>query len=171
MSELLLIWTGWSLVVVLSLAGVLVSLMSFTGAWLISLAAVLLIVLRPDGEPGWWVAGSFLAVSTGLEIFDFFAGNWGVSRRGGSAAAGWAALGGGLVGMVLGAWIPVPVLGSLIGLLAGSFVCAYAVERRRLDHVGQAAHIARGVVWARLLVMMTKTVAALGMAGYLWYAL
>lgn len=159
------------LALVLCLAGIFISLVSFTGAWLIALASVLLVVMTASGSPGWPVALSFLAICVLLEVFDFFAGVWGVSRRGGSALAGWAALFGGLAGMVAGAIIPVPVVGSLIGLLAGSFVCAYAVEKHRLQHHDQAARIARGAVWARLGVMLAKTVAALGMTAYLCYAL
>jgi uncharacterized protein YqgC (DUF456 family) len=73
--------------------------------------------------------------------------------------------------MILGTFIPIPVIGSFIGLIAGSFLFAYWVERRRLVHNGNAAHIARGAVWARLLVMFVKTVVALAMTGYLWYVL
>jgi uncharacterized protein YqgC (DUF456 family) len=169
--ESLLHAVGWLLMAVLSLAGVLVSLASFTGAWLIALAALVFVWMGAADVQGWWIAGLFLVFCVGLEIFDFFAGKWGVSRRGGSSAAGWAALGGGLLGMVLGAMIPLPVLGSFIGMLAGSFGAAYWVEKRRLMHGAKAAHIARGAVWARLMVMFVKTVAALGMTFYLWYVM
>lgn len=167
----LLVWIGWALAFVFCLVGVLMSLLSFTGAWLIALAAVLLVLLRADDAPGWWVAGAFLAGSAVLEIFDFFAGKWGVTRRGGSSAAGWAAIGGGLAGMLLGSFIPVPVIGSFLGLIVGSYFAAYYVERRRLLNEGAAAHIARGAVLAKLMVMFVKTVAALGMSTYLWFVL
>jgi uncharacterized protein YqgC (DUF456 family) len=71
--------------------------------------------------------------------------------------------------MVVGGLLPLPLFGSLFGMLAGSFFCAYAVEKRRLRAVAPAARIARGAVWARLAVMFLKTVAALGMSGVLWY--
>ena len=92
------------------------------------------------------------------------------TRRGGSSAAGWAALGGGLAGMILGGLLPVPLLGSLVGMLVGSYLCAYAVEKRRLRQSAPAARIARGAVWARLAVLFLKTAAALGMSILLWYA-
>jgi uncharacterized protein YqgC (DUF456 family) len=115
------------------------------------------------------VVGVFLAVSLLVEVFDFFAGQLGVTRRGGSARAGWAALVGGFAGMLAGSLLPIPVLGSLLGMAAGSFLFAYWVERRRLQQDAQAAHIAWGAVWARLAVMFVKTITALGMMVYLWY--
>jgi len=126
--------------------------------------------VRPDAAPGWWVNSAFVGVSIVMELYDFLAGKWGVTRRGGSAAASWAALFGGIAGIFAGGLIPIPLVGSLIGMMLGSFLCAYAVEMRRLRHDAQAAHIARGAVWARLQVMVVKTVVALGMTGYLWYA-
>jgi len=162
-------WLGHTTAILLCLVGILVSLFAFSGTWFVSAAAALLVWCRPDDMPGWTVVGVFLGLSAALEAFDFFAGNLGISRRGGSARAGWAALGGGLVGMILGGFSPLPIIGSLLGMLIGSFLFAFWVERRRLQHDTQAAHIAWGAVWARLMIMFVKTIAALGMTGYLWY--
>lgn len=164
-------WLGHSGAVLFCLAGILISLFSFTGSWLVVLASLLLFWLRDDGA----VTGSmiiwFIVISILVELFDFFAGNVGIARRGGSRAAGWAALAGGLIGMVFGSFIPVPVLGSLIGMCAGSFAFAFAVEHRRLQQHRKAAHIARGAVWARLGVMFVKVTATLGMTAALWGAI
>ena len=153
----------------LCLSGILLSLLSITGAWLVVMAAGLLYWCRPEGSVPLWLIAAIVLAGVALEIIDFIAGKIGISRRGGSAAAGWAALVGGLIGMVLGAFIPIPLFGSLIGMCAGSFVCAFAVERRRLQHDAQAAHIAWGAVWARLAVMFIKTVAALALTAGLWF--
>ena len=164
-------WLGHSAAILLCLVGILVSLFAFSGTWFVSGAAAILLWCRPDDAPGWWVVGSFLAISAALEAFDFFAGNLGISRRGGSARAGWAALVGGLVGMVVGSFAPIPIISSLLGMLIGSFAFAFWVEQKRLQQDTQAAHIAWGAVWARLWVMFVKTCAALGMTGYLWYVI
>ncbi len=162
----------------LCVTGVFLSLLSFTGSWLVAGAAALLTVVRADGEPGWVLTGVLLGLCVAIEVVDAVAGSLGITRRGGSRAAGWAALGGGFVGMFAGGLIPVPLLGSVIGMCAGSFAAAFWVERRRLereaagaagDHDARAAHIATGAVWARLAVMLIKTLAALGMAVVLGY--
>jgi hypothetical protein len=59
-------------------------------------------------------------------------------------------------------------VGSLVGMLIGSFALAYAVERRRLNDGPQAAHIARGAVLARLLMIFLKVAVTLGMSAWLW---
>lgn len=137
----------------LCIVGVIISCVSLSGTWLILLAAIL----------SWWVLGVpsalFLLVLAGVsvlvEILEALSAQWGIRRRGGSNAAGWAALGGGLLGLLLGTWIPVPIVGSLIGMLAGSFLCAYWVEMKRMENA-EAAHVARGAVVARIFVIFIK---------------
>ena len=106
-------------------------------------------------------------VCAGVEGVEALSGFWGVKRRGGSAWAGVAALLGAFAGLLAGALIPVPVLGSLLGMLAGGFLLAYAVERRRLKSGGRAAHIATGTVLARLSMLLLKVSVALVMSVWL----
>lgn len=154
------------LILLLCVSGIVVSCFTFTGLWLIGLAALLAQLFF--GEPSWWMVAGLLAASAFLEVLEWAASFLGIAKRGGSSAAGWAALGGSLVGMMLGGFIPIPVLGSLVGLLAGGFLCAYGVERRRMER-GAAAHVARGAVWARLLVLLLKLGAALiGTIVFFW---
>lgn len=170
--ETILQSAGWWLchgtAAVLCLAGLFVSLFSFTGSWLVVIASGLLFWIRDDGAVTGWLVLSLVGISALVEVFDFFAGTVGIARRGGSAKAGWAALVGGMIGMILGGFM-IPVLGSLIGMCAGSFLFAYVVERNRLNHDSKAAHIARGAVWARLGVMFVKVTATLGTTAALWY--
>jgi uncharacterized protein YqgC (DUF456 family) len=164
-------WLVHGIAILLCFSGVFISLLSITGGWLVAASAALLTWYRPDTQPGWFFVVTLFAVCVLVEIADAVAGSLGISRRGGSAKAGWAALFGGLLGMVLGGFIPIPIIGSLIGMCAGSFTFAFWVERNRLQHDAQAAHIAWGAVWARLGVMFIKTIAALGMSVAVWYVL
>jgi len=94
------------------------------------------------------------------------AGHWGVRRRGGSRLAGFAAMGGGLLGLVLGSMI-LPVIGTFLGMLAGSFGLAYVVERHRLQASAPAAHIATGAVLACVAMLMLKVAVALVLVAVL----
>jgi len=161
------VYLAWGLVWMTCLAGVALSCLSLSGTWLVTLATLGAVFLRPDGFPNGWTIGVFIVVSILVEGAEWVAGAWGVARRGGSAAAGWAAVGGGILGLFVGIVIPIPVVGSLIGMMAGSFACAYAVERHRLRHSGQAAHIAWGAVVGRIAVILLKVVATLGMIAFL----
>ena len=149
------------------LCGVLLSCLSLSGTWLVVLAALVVKGLRPGEFPGWWTITGFIAVSILVEMAEWGAGAWGVTRRGGSGWAGVAAAGGGLAGLFLGMFIPIPVIGSLLGMMLGSFVFAFAVERNRLRQTGQAAHIAWGAVVARIAVILLKVIATLGMIVFL----
>ena len=154
---------AWVAVWTLCLLGLAISCLSLSGTWLVSLATVIAVWLRPDEFPGWGLVAVFLVLSGLIELAEWAAGAWGVKKRGGSGWAGFATIVGGVVGMFPGALIPVPVLGSMIGMFVGSFVGAFAVEWARLKHKGQAANIAWGTVVARVLVILLKVVTTLGM--------
>jgi uncharacterized protein YqgC (DUF456 family) len=140
----------------LCLLGFVLSCLSLSGTWLVLAASGLVAWLRWPGFPGLGTLAVFLLLCIGVEAAEALAAAWGVQKRGGSRAAGWAALGGGFAGMLLGTAIPVPVIGSLIGMLAGSFACAYAVEHARMKKADHAAHVATGAVIARLGIIFIK---------------
>jgi len=162
------LWSGFALVWLLCFAGVILSAVSFSGTWVVAGAAALMTLLSKTGFPGWWIVALFLIISAVAEFFEAVAGAWGVKKRGGSSWASFAALCGGLLGMIVGGFIiPVFLVGNLIGMFAGSFAAAFAVERYRLKHDGKAASIAWGAVVARILVILFKLGATLGMIGYM----
>ena len=162
---LFLAWTGC---VLLCLGGLLLAVFSISGTWLVGLAALLAAALTgPDQFPTWPVLLGMFAVCAAVDVIEWFAASWGVRRRGGSAAAGWMALLGSLGGAILGGMV-VPVLGSLVGMLAGSFALVYWTENRRLKHVEHAAHIATGAVLAGMSMLLLKVVVT--SALILWLA-
>lgn len=154
--------------VLLCIVALFLSALAFSGTWLVLLAA--LIVFFFSGVPtlGTLIVFALLCIAT--EVADAFAGWLGVQKRGGSKRAGVAALIGGLMGAVIGS-VVFPIIGTFLGMLAGSFALAFLVELNRLNHHGQAAHIAWGTVWARLGVMFLKTLLTLGMSFWLISAL
>ena len=143
-----------ALAVLLCIIGLILSSLAFSGTWMVLLAA--LITKFSIGFPNTGTVVAFTLLCIGTEAFEAMAGFLGVQKRGGSKWAGMAALVGGLIGTVIGSAI-FPILGTLIGMLLGSFTLAFLTERHRLGHDGQAAHIARGAVWARLGIMLFKT--------------
>lgn len=160
-------WAGLLCVALLCAGGVLLSTITLSGTWLVLLAAILLHAL--SGHPGWVVIGLSAGLCVLIEVLETLASSWGVQRRGGSYWAGLAALAGGIAGLFLGSFIPIPVLGNLIGMMIGSFAAAYAVERNRLKRHDHALHVAWGTVTARVLMLFLKVGATLGMI--LWLAL
>jgi len=160
MIEFLLI----ALAALLCAIGLILSALAFSGTWLVLLAA--LITKLSIGFPtlGTLIAFALLCIAT--EALEALAGFLGVQKRGGSRLAGGAAIFGGLLGAVIGSAI-FPILGTLIGMLLGSFGLAYAAEALLAKKHAEAAHIALGAVWARLGVMLFKTVLTAGMSLWL----
>ena len=165
--QAMLVWTGAVAAVLLCVTGVVLSFVSISGTWLVVAAAALTVVLRGDAFPGWGTVVVFVILSVLVEVAEALAASWGVSRRGGSRLASFAALVGGIAGLVLGSFIPIPPFGSLLGMMIGSFAMAFAVEASRLKKADQAASIAWGTVLARLAVVFLKLAATLGMIGWL----
>lgn len=147
----------------LCLLGFCLSCLSLSGTWLVLVATGLLAWFHGTGFPGIGMLAVFLLLCIAVEVLEALAGVWGVQKRGGSKAAGWAALGGGFVGMLLGGFIPVPIVGSLIGMMAGSFGCAFWVEHSKMKQANHAAHVAFGAVLARIGVIFLKVGVTLAM--------
>ncbi len=153
----------YSLVGILCLVGFILSCLSLSGTWLVLAATGLAAWFNHPGFPGIGTLVVFLLLCIGVEVLEALAGAWGVQKRGGSKAASWAALGGGFLGMLLGSFIPVPILGNLIGMMAGSFGCAFLVEHAKMKKADHAAHVAFGAVLARLGVIFLKSGVTLAM--------
>jgi uncharacterized protein len=160
-----------SIVFLCCLIGVIMCLLSLSGTWLVVLAAVIAFVGK--GEfPTWQVIFVYVAIAIALEVFEFFAGAWGVHRRGGSRTAGIAAVIGSFAGLCVGTvLIPVPVVGSMLGMLLGGFAFVFLVEWKRLKKGNSAAHIAWGSVFARIAVVFLKVFASVGLSAHLLYGM
>jgi len=144
--------------------GILLSALAFSGTWLVLLSA--LITFFAGGFPNLGTLIVFTVLCIAAEIIETFAGWFGIQKRGGSKLAGLAAVVGGLIGTVIGSMI-FPIIGTFLGMLAGSFALAFLVEWNRLKHHGQAAEIAVGAVFARLIITLFKTVLTIAMTLYL----
>ncbi|MBL7076347.1 MAG: DUF456 domain-containing protein [Kiritimatiellae bacterium] len=155
------------IILLLCLAGTIMSCLALSGTWVIALAAAVAALIPGEQMPGWGLVGVFLLISAVVEGIEFLAGYWGVRKRDGSRLASIAALVGGLVGMLVGALIPPPFIGSLIGMIVVSFVLVYAVEHHRLKVASKAAHIAMGAVVSRVAVILLKVGTTLGMSTWL----
>jgi uncharacterized protein YqgC (DUF456 family) len=154
----------YSLAGLLCLVGFILSCLSLSGTWIVLAATGLLAWARRSEFPGIGTLVVFLLLCIGVEVIEALASSWGVQKRGGSKAAGWAALGGGFLGMILGGLIPIPIIGNLIGMILGSFGCAFLVEHNRMKKASHAAHIATGAVIARLSVIFLKVGVTIAMS-------
>lgn len=137
------------------LVGLLLIPLGLPGLWL-QVAACAAVVLASGGAHlGWgWVA-LFAGLGIVGEIVEFLSGQWGARRFGGSHAAGWGALVGGIAGALVGG-IPIPVIGAVVMSFVGTFAGAIAGEMWARRHGAPDLRIGVGAVLGRAIGVATK---------------
>ena len=151
----------------LCLGGLVLSVVSLSGTWLVLAAAAIAAVAWGEEFPGAWTLVTYALLAAGVEVLEAVAGHFGVKRRGGSTWAGLAAMAGGIAGLFFGGVIPIPIVGSLIGMTACGFGAAYWVEYGRMKRRDHALYVATGVILARVFVLLVKVLVTLGMIIHL----
>lgn len=109
------------------------------------------------GEVGWLTVAGLGVLLAAAEAAEFFLVKAASERHGGGSAAFWGAVAGGLAGIAVGA--PVPVVGSLLAGVAGTFVGAFAVSLWRTREARAAARVGWGAVLGRAASAAVKTAA------------
>jgi uncharacterized protein len=101
----------------------------------------------------WVVVFAFLALVA--EVVEFLCGQWGARRFGGSRAAGWGALVGGIAGAFVGG-IPLPIIGALLMSFFGTFVGAIAGEMWQRGQLEPDLRVGTGALVGRVVGVATK---------------
>lgn len=107
------------------------------------------------GEVGWLTVVGLAGLLAAAEAAEFLLVKAAAERHGGSSPAFWGAVAGGLVGVAVGA--PVPVVGSLVAGVAGTFAGAFAVSLWRTRRARSAARVGWGAVLGRAASAAVKT--------------
>ena len=142
-------------VVALMAASILLIPLGLPGLWimvaLIGLGAWL-------GEIGAWVVVAAIALAAVAELAEWLIVHSMNLRYGGSPRAFWGAIGGGILGVLVGA--PIPIVGSVVAGFLGSFLGAALVTYLELRDIGAARRVGWGVLLARTLSVGLKVAAA-----------
>ncbi|VAX40148.1 hypothetical protein MNBD_PLANCTO03-559, partial [hydrothermal vent metagenome] len=119
-----------TIVALFSLLGVLATLLSFPGIWLMVLVALLCQWWQPELF-SWWTLAAAMVLAGAAEIVEMFASAAGAAKAKGSKTAMGASLVGAVVGAILGTiFLPfLPIIGTIIGGIAGAGLAAGAAER------------------------------------------
>lgn len=115
---------------------------------------LVLLALAAMGEFPWLLWGALLAVAAAAELLEFLIVKRFGRRYGGSTRAFWGAVAGGLVGLFVGA--PIPVVGSLLTGLVGTFAGAAVVTMAETRSAGRASKVGWGVLLARVVSVGVK---------------
>jgi len=146
------------------------------------------LILVPFGVPGTWlqvfvlslatvygrislpVLAVCIALAAAGEVAEYVFVKRLTARYGGSRKAFWGALAGGMLGVLLG--LPIPVVGSIVAGMAGSFAGAALVTWLETRDMPAAGRVGWGVVLGRVLAAAAKLGAGVcilvaGSAGFL----
>ena len=115
------------LFIVIWLAALIATFIPIVPATLLIWGAALLHAVLTGFQPiGWGFLAGLGVLAVAAMLVDNLAAAWGAKKFGGSSAAGWGALAGGLVGLLLGP------LGFVIGPFLGAVIAELLVTRKSL---------------------------------------
>ncbi len=157
-----LLWlTGLTLIIAV---GLILAVFQLPGTWVILGGAILY------AWQGQWenITPAILCLMGGLavaaELWELASSAAFAQRAGASSRTAWFALAGGFLGMFIFS-IPIPVIGSVFGAVAGCFVGALIGEMTVRDDLAQAARIGLSAAIGRVIGTLGKLVFALAMAA------
>lgn len=151
---------------VVCLVCIALTLIGLPGTWMMALLALSTRLYAPELY-SWWTIGGCLGLAVLAEISDFIAGAVGAGAEGASKRAGLAAIGGGLVGAIVGTPF-LPPIGTIIGAVAGAGLSASLAEvtLRKPEELTlmatakRAARVGRGAALGRFIAVLVKTAIA-----------
>ena len=132
------------LLVLACVAGLLLTVVRLSGTWLILVAAIVYSWSTDWQAIGPGMLGFLAGLAVFGEIVEFLTSMVATRRGGGSRAAGWAGLIGGIAGMFVFS-IPLPVIGTMIGAVIGCFAGAMLAElaqQKRIEHGARVGYFA-----------------------------
>lgn len=110
-----------------------------------------------SGAVSWWLLVLLALLAGAAELIEFLLVRHMSIRFGGSRRAFWGALAGGILGFIVG--IPIPIIGSLLAGLIGTFAGAALVSWHELRDLGPATRVGWGAVLGRAFSAIVKTAA------------
>ncbi len=170
-----MIYVWLILLIVLVIAGWILTLFSLPGNWVIVISTALFAWLAPaDDVSGIGMSWLTVLILVGLaivgEIIEFAAGAMGAKRAGGSRRGAVLAIFGSMVGAIVGGLVglPIPVIGSVVAAILfaalGALVGAMLGEKWKGRDLAQALEVGQGAFWGRLFGTLAKTTIASVMA-------
>lgn len=163
-------WLAYVALLLLMAAGLFLNILGLPGLWLIVISAIVYGWVFGWTYVGVWTIGVLVGLGLLAELVELLAGAAGSKAAGGSKRGMIGAIAGGLVGGIAGTpLIPIPVIGTIVGSVAGCFIGAYSIEWWIGRTHGEAAVISYGAAKGRVVGLLAKT--AFGVAMMAWAAI
>jgi uncharacterized protein YqgC (DUF456 family) len=151
-----------------SLFGIVLTLITLPGVWLMLAVAIGMELLFPVEPFSHWTIGVCAGVALAGEVFEFMASAVGAKKVGGGRSGAIGSVVGALAGAIVGTFaIPLPIIGSLAGAVLGAGAGALLAERGVGGKTwAHSAKIGGGAAAGRLAASLVKAAltAAIGVA-------
>ncbi len=157
------------LILCIALAGALIVIpLGFPGTWLMVAIAIVDRLVYPASGIGITTIAGVAAVALVAELVELALIARFARRYGGSRRAGWGAVIGGFIGVIVG--MPIPIVGSILAGFAGSFIGALIAEYELTGDHHAATRAAAGALFGRAAAAAMKVAAAVAMAVWILVA-
>jgi len=151
-------YTAASILLVVSLAGIALTVVTLPGAWLICGAAILIKMLWIPDLLSWWTIGVAVGLAIVGEIVELAASSFGAAKAGGSKRGAIGALVGTLAGAIIGSFILFFPIGTIVGAVAGAAAGSLVAERAWAGRTwAESAKASQGAAVGRLAATVMKT--------------
>jgi uncharacterized protein len=151
------------IILVVGLAGVVMTLLTLPGPWVTLAAALGIKVWQPELFP-WWVLIGVAGLAIAAEVIEFVAGALGATRAGATRRGAWGAIVGSIVGAIAGSPLLFPI-GTIAGGVVGAAAGTLVMERGASDKTWkEASRAGAGAAVGRLVATLAKTAFAAAMA-------
>jgi uncharacterized protein YqgC (DUF456 family) len=145
----------YALLLLLSLLGIALNVLSLPGNWLIPLLALAVSWRTHWLHPTPPILLLLVGILAGAELIELAGSVIGAKTFGASKSATWAALAGAILGAILGSLLA-PPLGGLIGAILGAFIAAWLTELIKKRPHKQALKSALGAALGRATGLVVK---------------
>ncbi len=150
-----MVWLYYVILLLVMVAGVLLTLMTLPGLWLMLAATAGYAWLTHFQHIGLRMLGVFLAITLVAEILETLAAGHAARKSGGSRRASFGALVGGVAGAALLA-VPLPIIGILIGACLGAFAGAMVMEVTKRGDATQSLNVGIAAAKGKLAGTLLK---------------
>jgi uncharacterized protein YqgC (DUF456 family) len=162
-------WGYYFLLLLTAVIGLVLTLVTLPGLWLIVGAAAVYAWLTGGVYLGMVPLVVLLAMAAGAEVAELVFGGRGAKKAGGTAWGVGGGLAGGLLGgLLLTPLIPMPVLGTMIGICLGTFLGAFGLELLMGKPVNHSLRIGVGALKGKFAGILGKVL--IGMAMFVLVA-
>ena len=143
-------WLLYLCLLIALLFGLLITLMTLPGLWLMLAATAGYAWLTHWSYIGWRTLTVLLVLALTADFLETAAAGAGAKRAGAGRRGLWGAIIGGILGGIFLTFIPIPIVSTLIGVCFGTFLGAMIAELSSGREVGRSAIIGVGAATGRL---------------------